>query len=329
MEYVLDFSGRYYAYTDLRWVSHSTTFGTSQGSHSQNAGTGLEPNVHNDTQGHWVKAGEKLKEFLYRMDRNNTQVTAVNLRLVHLAIDGTETVLHAIDALGITSLARDTMAVLDLTDDNILMPSDGILAVAMQPIGVMTSTRYILTSIQARMEMNAGQNNGDNAMSTFETAMRAGNAWSSGTGIHKMKQLQVLNQVFTNPSDSGVDAYINKRIFGGNRISKARPLKCGFIINPQPIFGGQIASTNNLVTGGSNSVMELSFKLEETPLESVDDLTNPLGFNIPDGANAYVIDSPRIVKPGSSIGFFVVGDFQETKQDEVGITYVWHEEPTT
>lgn len=144
MTYRLHFGGRYYAETDLRWVGQSTNYGTTTENISQNYGTALDPNPHNEAQGELVRAGWKITKIDTRVDRNSDEIIAVNMALVHQDASGVETVLWRDLNLALTSTARLNQLFRDV---DITIPSDGVLFFAMQPVGVLTARRYMPASV--------------------------------------------------------------------------------------------------------------------------------------------------------------------------------------
>ena len=149
--YPLDFSGRYYAYTNLRWVSQRVAYGVSTENHNQNFGLGADPVPPRDAQGHLVRAGSVIKDIAIRPDVNNSQVTAFDAAIIHVDNAGVSSILWRGLSLAVSTNASVNMSFIDL-GSGVVIPSDGVLMFAIKPIGVLSATRYISASVNVMID---------------------------------------------------------------------------------------------------------------------------------------------------------------------------------
>ena len=148
-------SGRFYNYTDNRWVGWNQNYGPNNQNWNYNLGTNAEPDAQWNQRGIYLLAGAQLRRLCMAGRVNNTQVTGFNFRVLYDTgnwgggwdsnVETTRTVMFTQD--GLTFNASDqTQFSLDLSSSAPLA-ADGYIKVAYQPTGTITGTRYFYTSL--------------------------------------------------------------------------------------------------------------------------------------------------------------------------------------
>lgn len=162
------------------------------------------------------------------------------------------------------------------------------------------------------------------ALTPFEQAMYDGRAYSAGTGKQFINSNTVLGQTFENPAGSGVNAIITLYRFYNNRKADEEPLTMGYIVNPANLTAGNLVTPTGHKPGQAASQMVFWWDVASYRLDSDPSTPNPLGFILPTGGQDLKIDTPIIIGPGSSFGFYIQGSTKN--RDEVSINYAWYEE---
>lgn len=150
----LDFTGRFYFYTDNRWIGTNPNYGQSSENFNYNHGTAEAPNVRWNSLGiGFLPKGTILHnlEFIGRVD--NTQVEGINL---HLSYQG-----NKFDEGGYSNVEEAENKII-LPPETLIphapnftymqrhsidlggfeLETDGIIEFCCKPIGELTSTRY-------------------------------------------------------------------------------------------------------------------------------------------------------------------------------------------
>ncbi|MCF2871641.1 DUF2793 domain-containing protein [Octadecabacter sp. G9-8] len=149
----LDVGGRVYCYTDGRWVTHNNYHGTKTPNISATAGTGADPTLNWDDVGVFVEQGYEFTNLVNAVRSNNAQLTNFDLRVYFQTgpwdvgfsadADVTRTLIGSADsAQAGTGFDRVTV---DL--GGFVAPADGFLLFYWRPIGTLTSTRYLYSSM--------------------------------------------------------------------------------------------------------------------------------------------------------------------------------------
>lgn len=145
--------GRFYCYTDNRWVTYFTTHGTKNPNISAGAGTGTDPTLSWQHIGAMVEKDACL-QFIKSAHRvNSTEVTGVDMRVYFQTGpwdtgwnsngDVTRTLIGSVDnGTAATSFSQTTI---DL--GNFIAPEDGFVLFFMRPVGTITATRYLYSSM--------------------------------------------------------------------------------------------------------------------------------------------------------------------------------------
>lgn len=156
---VVDMGGRWYLYTDNRWVGFSLNYGSQTSNYNQNGGTGVEPNVIWSQIGPLILDGATVRKLRVAGRANSNEVTGIDLRLYHQ----TGTWDGAWDSVGETTrtqlLAADNVVFSNadlkrhIFDINQAVVGDGFLIMVVRPIGTLTTTRYLPSSVSLEWDM--------------------------------------------------------------------------------------------------------------------------------------------------------------------------------
>ena len=160
-------SGRLYCYTDNRWVtSGDEDVGTNYYLWQESGGTGADPIQEWEHQGILVNAGSTYRRFTISLSSNSTQVTDIEILISYRKPNANNTYAGGdVDAdaeMENTTIYRDNFynpssgvaynsssltmnrRTIDLDFD---MPDDGWVTVYFRPIGSITNTRFVYTTM--------------------------------------------------------------------------------------------------------------------------------------------------------------------------------------
>jgi hypothetical protein len=148
-----EIGGRLYCHADNRWVTYSTSYGTKNENVSADSGTAADPAVAWRHFGALIEKDSRLQLVKSGLRCNSTEVTAADFRVYFQtgpwttgwSSDGdvTRTLIGTMDNVSIgTGFRRMSI---DLGD--FIAPEDGFLLLFMRPIGTITATRYIYSSM--------------------------------------------------------------------------------------------------------------------------------------------------------------------------------------
>jgi len=144
--------GRWYLYSNLRWVGFSFNYGAQTENHSQNGGVGTEPQILWHQLGPYLPDGATVHDLRIAGYANALEVTGIDLRIYHQtgpwagtwnnAGDVTRTLLHASDNLDFSggNMRRYNLNI------NAAVSGEGYLLMMVRPIGTLSSTRFLLSS---------------------------------------------------------------------------------------------------------------------------------------------------------------------------------------
>lgn len=149
----LDVSGRIYCYTDGRWVTHNNYQGLKNPNINSAAGTGADPALAWRDVGALLKKGSQLGTVVNGLRANSSQINNFDLRIYFQTgpwatgwsadADVTRTLVGSSDNTFVdTSFSR---TIVDL--GGYVLPEDGFLLFFWRPIGTMTTTRYLYSSM--------------------------------------------------------------------------------------------------------------------------------------------------------------------------------------
>lgn len=152
-----DISGRWYCYTDNRWVGFSDAYGVGSGNFNRNMGTGVEPSVLYTQHGPIIRQGTKIQKVLASFRPNHNDINGFNIRLAFQYgpwgsawgnSSVTRDVLFSQDsaALSFSSHVR-----IDAPLGDYECPEDGFLLIYVQPEGTLSTTRYIYSSFNVEL----------------------------------------------------------------------------------------------------------------------------------------------------------------------------------
>lgn len=156
---IVHIGGRWYMETNNRWISINTAYGHHRENHTQNLGTGSEPNVTWAQFGPILSGGDVVKRVRIIARAQNSQVTGMDIRVFHQygPLSGTwdsngetsRTVLVSAD----NQLLPSTDWRIFEYDVDITIPDteDGFLIPVIRPVGTLTSRRYIYSTIQTEI----------------------------------------------------------------------------------------------------------------------------------------------------------------------------------
>ncbi|WP_179378101.1 DUF2793 domain-containing protein [Jannaschia marina] len=150
--------GRWYCYTDNRWVTFSTSYGPTSENRNSSAGTGSEPSTSWTHIGLFVRGGTRLLSLDGMLRASSTQVTGYDLRICVQtgALDGSwntasetqKTTIHASDNRPMGTAWHGLSA--DLTST--VVPQDSAVLIYIRPHGTLSGTRYLYSTLQLRLE---------------------------------------------------------------------------------------------------------------------------------------------------------------------------------
>lgn len=156
----------------------------------------------------------------------------------------------------------------------------------------------------------------------LEEAVRAGRAYSAGTGFQAVSGSNYLKYRFYNPIDSGVNCFVTLR--KTITATTSQFLTSQLVLDPDPITGGINATPANLRNGSPDSVVQFSWKYESTPLVGG---TVVGGLPIPLNGVALDIEVLRLVQPGELFGYQIQGAGGPLSQAILSsMALIWYEE---
>ena len=162
---------------------------------------------------------------------------------------------------------------------------------------------------------------------SLEQATRAGRAFSVGTGITEVTAGNFLNYIFSNPSGSGVNAFVTLRSFTNNRANGSVPLEVGQVISPVALDTPVNVIPANLRNGSGTSSMLFNYKAQAARIDSSPTTANPIGLITPTGGIVLKVETMRLVQPGESFGFFAGGAGNNlASAARIAMNVVWYEE---
>jgi hypothetical protein len=149
----VDIGGRVYCYTDNRWVTHNSAFGAQTENVSSNGGTDAEPTKSWANMSVLVAQKSRLTTLEVALRPSSTEITGYDLRVYFQTgpwgagwtSNGsvTRTLLGSVDSATVADgFNRVTV---DLGDYEV--SDDGFVVVFMRPIGTISATRYLYTSM--------------------------------------------------------------------------------------------------------------------------------------------------------------------------------------
>jgi hypothetical protein len=156
---------------------------------------------------------------------------------------------------------------------------------------------------------------------SFEEAVRDGRAFSAGTGFQSIATTNYLKYRFSNPSDSGVNAFVTIRRTVTATTSAF--LNSQLVISPDAMTTPTAVTPANLRTGGVTSDIDFTFKNDAAAL-SGGTLTG--GLPIPLNGIPLNIDTVRLVQPGEVFGYQIQGAGTLAQPVSCAVAVIWHEE---
>ena len=151
----IDFGGRWYCYTNNRWVTHSPTYGIQTENNNASAGTDAEPALAWTQIGAQIPKDAQLQNFTASLRPNFVQVVGFDLRIffqtgtwaTEWATDGAtqRTVVASEDNISVNS------GFIHYESDlgQLIAPDNGFLIVMLRPVGTLTATRYLYAAMTA------------------------------------------------------------------------------------------------------------------------------------------------------------------------------------
>lgn len=160
-------AGRFYCYTDNRWVTESDdNYGMNYYQCTESGGTGDNPIPEWEHQGLMMEKGERIKRITINAKTNNNEVTDFQVRLIaryptnadrwrtgltgdanmtnDILLDGL--FMNPVDVVNWDTAYTGNMNTHHRRTINIdyQIPTDGWLSLYIRPIGTITSTRYLI-----------------------------------------------------------------------------------------------------------------------------------------------------------------------------------------
>lgn len=165
--------GRFYCYTDNRWISDSDDAGSFMNENfAEDSGTGVNPDYEFEHQGRYLPKGTKLHTLDFVARSNSSEVTDMEFVVVLChpnPITRWETGMDSDAEQTVIEIYRDTYFFPTVGDDftgafaidlhrrkldlDYTVPEDGLLKIYAKPIGTLTTTRYIYCSYMYRASM--------------------------------------------------------------------------------------------------------------------------------------------------------------------------------
>lgn len=156
-------SGRFYGYTDNRWVTESDdNYGVGYYQWNESGTTAAEPVVENEHMGMYMPAGTVLRKLNWMSRSNNNTITDFEIRIYHrkpnpvtrweTGIDSdaemTNTLLYSGNWSDFTVSvnSNDTSRII-IDFGDIEFADAGMLSIYVKPIGTLTATRYLRTNL--------------------------------------------------------------------------------------------------------------------------------------------------------------------------------------
>ena len=171
-------TGRYYAYTDLRWVTgDDDNYGPAYYQNNESGGTGTDPIVEWEHIGTLIPDGAKVKRITIRARTNNTTLTDGEFVIYKRSPspvtrwetgfdnDGEDTVIELYRGMwwnnieagqptftGSTNDRHQRVFVMDDTNDANLFTKDDELMIYFKPFGTLSANRYFMYSRMIELE---------------------------------------------------------------------------------------------------------------------------------------------------------------------------------
>jgi hypothetical protein len=149
----VELGGRWYCYTDNRWVSHNTAFGNQSDNINNNSGTGVDPSVDWTQLGALMPKDATLQNLTAALRRNNSQITGFDLRVYFQTgpwsagwdSDAASTRSLVFSEDGITLDGGFNRYIAEL--GGYTAPEDGFILIFVRPVGTLSATRYLFSSM--------------------------------------------------------------------------------------------------------------------------------------------------------------------------------------
>jgi hypothetical protein len=151
-------AGRFYCYTDNRWCTYNTSYGSNYINQATTGGTGATPSIVWDGNGMPFPPGATMNRIWFKGRMNSAQVTDMEVYIrahdtdwtANLAIDSAAEV-GASEVLAVTTVEMDPGAgdSADMRGSEIALngyqfTNWGDLQIFMRPVGTITATRYYI-----------------------------------------------------------------------------------------------------------------------------------------------------------------------------------------
>lgn len=160
----------------------------------------------------------------------------------------------------------------------------------------------------------------------LDEAIRAGKAFSAGTGIQSVSTGNFLNTKLVNPAGSGRNMFLFARRFENNIPGGTTPAEYFGVANPVTALANALTPLN-LRTGGAPSVAQASWNMAATRLDSSPTTANPVGGILATNGMPVVVDVPRLIGPGQAFGHYIGGSGGGLAATaRFGLTWLWYEE---
>ncbi|MEP1522218.1 DUF2793 domain-containing protein [Ascidiaceihabitans sp.] len=145
----IDMGGRFYCYTNNRWVTHQTSYGVQGENSSTNGGTGVDPSISWSHMGVFLPQGAALKALDGFLRASSTEITGYDVQF-HFQTGPFDTGWNANGSTVRTSVASQSGNTflpgfnrLGLDLGGFVAPTDGFALLFIRPIGAITATRYM------------------------------------------------------------------------------------------------------------------------------------------------------------------------------------------
>lgn len=157
---IAQISGRWYMEPDGRWQGFSAVYGAATENYAQGAGSGAEPTTAWFNQGPFCVAGTRIRGIRGMLRADDVLISGINLRL-HFnkkpesgswtsSSVVSQDVLASVDGFDLSDLGWHK---LDLSVPSYVTPTDGFLAVFMQPTGTVSTRRYVFGPLAIEFDL--------------------------------------------------------------------------------------------------------------------------------------------------------------------------------
>lgn len=156
--YIIPNSGRFYCYTNNRWVTDSDdNYGGNNFQFNENCGTGAEPLIEWEHMGILVPKNNVIKKLLFAGKSNNNQVTDLEIRIViktpnpisrwetgmdNDSEDSVQTLYSGFYKTSSMTAPMNDFMRREIDLNNFQVIEDSMLSIYLRPVGTITSTRY-------------------------------------------------------------------------------------------------------------------------------------------------------------------------------------------